>query len=319
MALGCLPWKDSRLVLKISEHLTVERMLAGELDERFLAGFSVHRGSRFSKLRHGNVKLAYSKLLELALKALSKSATRKVRLVWGDEMTVVYPEIASLGIARYGFFGEGLTRMLLIHLKPGMTFFDVGAQLGYFTLLAAWLVGESGHVHSFEPTPSTFALLELNARSKPNIHLNRVAVASGSGTAVFNDYGPSFSAFNSIYDAKLPEQAGPADPDRFEIETISIDQYLAETDVVPDFVKIDAENADYDILTGMEETLKKHQPVMSVEVGDMDIAGVPPSRDIVRLLVDYGYQPYEHRDGHILTHEPQEQYEHGDLLFLPAN
>ena len=53
----------------------------------------------------------------------------------------------------YGFFGEGLTRMLLSHLKPEMTFIDVGAQLGYFTLLASWLVGESGHVHSFEPTP----------------------------------------------------------------------------------------------------------------------------------------------------------------------
>jgi len=294
-------------------------VIAGELDQRFLAGFSVHRGSRFSKLRHGNVKLAYSKLLELSLKALGKNAARKVRLVWGDEMTVVYPEIASLGIARYGFFGEGLTRMLLAHLKPGMTFFDVGAQLGYFTLLASWLVGDSGQVHSFEPTPSTFELLELNSRSKPNIHLNRLAVASGRGTAVLNDYGPSLSAFNSIYDAKLPEQAGPAKVARFEVETTSIDQYLADTDIAPTFVKIDAENADYDILTGMEETLSRHKPVMSVEVGDMDIAGVPLSKDIVQFLVDRGYEPFEHRDGSIVAHRPQERYKHGDLFFLPQN
>ena len=137
--------------------------MAADLDLRFRTGFAIHRGSWVSKLRHGNMSLLYSKLLELTLKGLGRSITRKARLVWGDEMTVVYPEIASLGISRYGFFAEGLTRLLLSHLKPGMAFLDVGAQLGYFTMLAAWLVGETGQVHSFEPTPSTFELLNLNA------------------------------------------------------------------------------------------------------------------------------------------------------------
>jgi FkbM family methyltransferase len=265
------------------------------------------------------VKLAYSKLLELTLKGLGRSATRKASLVWGEEMTVVYPEIASLGIARYGFFGEGLTRMLLSHLKPEMTFIDVGAQLGYFTLLASWLVGESGHVHSFEPTLNTFNLLTFNTQSKPNIHLNRVAVASGRGTAVLNDYGPSLSAFNSIYDAKLPDRTRPARADRFLVETISIDEYLSENIVAPDFIKIDAENADYDILTGMGETLSRFKPVLSVEVGDNDIEGVPLSKDIVRFLVHRGYQPFEYRDGSIVAHKTQERYDHGDLFFLPQN
>ena len=295
------------------------RGIPADFDERFNASFSIHRGSRISKLRHGNMKLAYSKALELTLKAMGRSVTRKAHLVWGDEMTVVFPEIASLGIARYGFFGEGLTRMLLAHLKPGMTFLDVGAQLGYFTLLGAWLAGESGQVHSFEPTPSTFELLQRNSQSKPNIHLNRLAVTSGRGTATLNDYGPSLSAFNSIYEAKLPGQASPAKANRFEVDTISIDEYVEQEKLSPDFVKIDAENADYEILTGMEDTLSKFRPIMSVEVGDMDIEGVHLSKDIVRFLVDRGYKPYEHRDGSIVEHTPQERYEYGDLFFLPVS
>ena len=291
--------------------------MVADLDHRFRNGFAIHRGSWVSKLRHGHVSLVYSKLLELTLKGLGRSVTRKARLVWGDEMTVVYPEIASLGISRYGFFAEGLTRLLLAHLKPGMAFLDVGAQLGYFTMLAAWLVGESGQVHSFEPTPSTFELLSLNAGQKSNVHLNRVAVTSGPGTVTLNDYGPSFSAFNSIYNARLPDRAGPAKPSQVQVPTISIDQYVDQENLAPDFVKIDAENADYEILTGMEDTLKRFHPIISVEVGDMGIEGVPLSKEIVRFLMEKGYQPYEYRDGDIIVHQPQERYDHNDLFFIP--
>jgi FkbM family methyltransferase len=272
-----------------------------------------------AKLRHGHIKLVYSKLLELSLRGLGLSVERKVRLVWGEEMTVVYPEIASLGIARYGFFGEGLTRMLLTHLKPGMTFLDVGAQLGYFTLLAAWLVDDTGQVHSFEPTPRTFELLRLNAGTKCNVRLNRVAVTSRPGIAILNDYGSRFGAFNSMYEAKLPKQMRPVKPTGFQVPAISLDEYVAQENLTPNFVKIDAESADYEILTGMEETLNRCRPLISVEVGDMDIDGVPPSKDIVLFLTERGYQSYEYSSGSIVKHLPKERYEHGDILFLPES
>ena len=294
-------------------------MLTADWEDRFRSSFALYHASRMSKLRHGHIKLVYSKLLELSLRSLGRSLSRKVQLVWGEEMTVVYPEIASLGIARYGFFGEGLTRMLLSKLKPGMTFLDIGAQLGYFTLLAAWLVGESGHVHSFAPTPSTFELLQLNAGLKNNVHLNQLAVTSESAIATLNDYGARYGSFNSIYAAKLPNQSGPPKYTSFQVPTISVDEYVDREGLVPSFVKIDAENADFEILTGMRKTLNGYRPFVCVEVGDMDIYGVRHSKDIVSFLLDHGYQPYEHREGDIVQHQPQERYEHGDVLFLPAS
>ena len=293
-------------------------MLAADLEDCFRTGFSVYRGSRMSKLRHGHVKLVYSKLLELALRGLALSVERKVRLAWGEEMTVIYPEIASLGIARYGFFGEGLTRMVLAHLKPGMTFLDIGAQLGYFTLLAAWLVGDTGQVHSFEPTPSTFEVLRSNAELKPNIYLNPVAVAYGPGIATVNDYGPAFSGYNSMYQARMPEAAlNRVKSTKIQAPAISLDEYVARKSVTPNFVKLDAESAEFDILKGMEETLQQFRPMISVEVGDMDIEGVLPCRDLVIYLVNKGYHAYEFSGGGIVSHQPRERYEYENILFLP--
>ena len=273
------------------------------LEQVLRTGFSFHRGSWLSKLRRGHIKLACSKLMELGLRGLSLSIQRKARLLWGEDMTVIYPEIASLGIARYGFFGDGLTRMVVAHLRPGMTFLDVGAQLGYFTLLAAQIVGEKGQVHSFEPTPRTFEILKTNTELKSNVHLTQVAVSSESGIATLNDYGPRFSAFNSIYKAKLPNQSGTSKSSSFQAPTISIDEYVIQNKLTPNFVKIDAENSDYEILIGMKETLDQFQPVISVEVGDMDIDDVRPSKDIVQLLLHKKYRPYEFNGEDIVKHE----------------
>ena len=73
-------------------------------------------------------------------------------------MTVVFPERVSVAIARYGVYEEGLTGMVMDYLKPGMVFFDVGAHFGYFSLLAAWLVGTTrarSTRSSRRPAPST--------------------------------------------------------------------------------------------------------------------------------------------------------------------
>jgi hypothetical protein len=57
-----------------------------------------------------------------------------------------------------------LTRFFQQNLKPGMTYLDIGANIGYFTVLGANLVGHLGAVHAFEPQPEEFSLLELNCR-----------------------------------------------------------------------------------------------------------------------------------------------------------
>jgi len=265
-------------------------------------------------------KLVISKLLEKMFLFNNKTLTIYAVTFWNERMRVVIPEIVSISIYRYGYFEEGLTRMVLEYLKPGMTFIDIGSHFGYFTLLSSYIVGETGKVHAFDPTKSTFEMLKLNTEGKKNVILNNLAVSSKKGRVSINDYGIRYSAWNSLHNARLPERVmRKLKPLRYDVNTLSVDEYINENNVKPDFIKIDAESHEYEILSGMNQTIDKYHPIITVEVGDFDIEGVPSSRKIIEFLIDKGYQPYEYIEGNIIIHEPREKYSYDNIIFLPKN
>src|SRR4051812_2815762 len=116
---------------------------------------------------------------------------------WGDRLNVALPELFSMSLYRYGFVEDGLSGFFLTFVKPGMTVYDVGTHFGYFTLLASRLVGPTGRVHSFEPTPSTYEVLRSNVGGRDNVITNNVALFSHEADMDFHDYGTEFSEFNS--------------------------------------------------------------------------------------------------------------------------
>lgn len=277
---------------------------------------SLSKKKKYQKIINSPIKMIYSETLRL----LKKPVTRKATTFWNDAMSVVVPEAVSMNIYRYGFFEEGLTKMILQYLKPGMTFFDIGAHFGYFTLLGSYLVGEEGQVHSFEPTPSTFKILKRNTSAKTNIFLNNLAAFSDKKVMSINDYGITYSAFNSIYSARLPQNVIQNLQARtHNIETISIDEYTSKKGIMPNFIKIDAESAEYEILVGMDKTIAKYYPIITIEVGDLEVKEARTSQEIIRFLMTNGYKPYQHNDGKIVIHDLKERYQYDNLLFLPGN
>lgn len=98
---------------------------------------------------------------------------------------------------------------------------------------------------------------------------------------------------------------------------ISLDAYIYNKKIIPDFIKIDAESAEYEILEGMSQTINDIRPIISIEVGDMDIEGVKSSRDCIQYLIERGYQAYEYKEGHILKHRLRDRYSYDNILFLP--
>lgn len=276
------------------------------------------KGTRIEKVKKSPIKLPYSKILELFAQWSDIPLIVKAKIFWNENMRVVIPEFVSLCIYRYGFFEEGLTRMILKYLKPGMTFFDIGAHFGYFTLFGSFLVGNEGQVHSFEPTLSSFNVLKTNVLNKDNVILNNCAVFSKRKTILINDYGIKYSAFNSIYGARLPQYiTSKIKLQKYEIKTISIDEYVESKGVRPDFIKIDAESSEYEILLGMEETITKFQPMISIEVGDIGVNDVPRSNDLIDFLINRGYQPYEFRADKIYKHEIKNAFNYTNILFVP--
>ena len=132
------------------------------------------------------------------------------------------------------------------------------------------------------------------------------------------DYGVRFSGLNSVYDARADERTRrKLNPKQYSVEAVSIDQYVGETGVRPGFIKVDAESSEREILRGMEETLHFYRPIVSLEVGDMNIKGVVCSRDLVLHMINRGYQPLEYKGGEIREHTPLERYGYDNILFLP--
>ncbi|MEM4272049.1 MAG: FkbM family methyltransferase [Candidatus Bilamarchaeaceae archaeon] len=227
-------------------------------------------------------------------------------------MTGVLPDGVSSLIYLKGFFEDGLTRMVMERVDEGMTFLDIGAHCGYFSVLASDIVGERGQVHSFEPTKSIFEVLSENAKRRGNITANNIAVFSRKGELEFKDFGIRYSAFNSLKEPKL-NLGNESAYQRIKIRAITVDEYVKEKGIRPDFVKIDAEGAELEILKGMERTIAEFRPAITLEVSaDEDSA----SKNSVEYLVARGYAPYHYENGKLRAHKVQEKYGYDNILFI---
>ena len=293
-------------------------MMAHAYLKQFSTAVEKSKGTRTQKLLRSPLKIACSKILQLISERLNTLIQVKAKTFWGDKMSVVFPNEVAILVFRYGFFEEGLTRIVLEYLKPGMVLFDIGAHFGYFTLLGSRIVGGNGQVHSFEPTPGTFQVLQANSKSTGNVKVNNLAAWSTEASLSFNDYGPKFSGFNSVYSPRMDDSAKKHLQIRtYQVQAVPVDQYVAKTGAAPSFVKIDAESAEFEILRGMERTLMEFRPIISLEVGDMNVEGAVLSRDLVPHLLAKGYRAFEFNNGKIVEHRLRGQYAYDNIVFLP--
>jgi FkbM family methyltransferase len=242
-----------------------------------------------------------------------------VRLAWGDVMVVVLPEKVSAIIAAQGLYEADITDALIRILQPGDIFFDVGAHYGYFSLLAARLVGPTGRVLSFEPAPATRQILEINAESWKQITLRSEALWSSETELPFNENIEVFSAFSSILQPRLDEATRSVFPANVTtVRTTTMDAVAAATGLVPRLVKIDAESAEGAILSGGVTLLRRQRPFVILELGDLGVEGAEGSRSLVDRMTAHGYRPFEYSEGRWRPHQQRETYGFVNVVFSPA-
>jgi FkbM family methyltransferase len=236
-----------------------------------------------------------------------QSSRQKITTFWEDEMTVVIPEEVSLKLFAYGYFEPGLTKIMLEYLKKNDTLIDIGAHYGYFSLLGSRIVGEKGNVHSFEPIPATYDILKVNTTKKSNIKINNIALFSKNGKMQMMNLPPEKSAYNSL----ITDGGGSDSGDFVSVETLCLDDYTRSNSIRPDFIKLDAENAEFQVLTGAKSTLEKCTPTLSLEVGGSS------SKKCIDFLKETGYNAYSCRKGKLIIHDPMDKYSYDNLLFMP--
>ncbi|MBV9081358.1 MAG: FkbM family methyltransferase [Acidobacteriaceae bacterium] len=272
------------------------------------------------EFKHALFKAMHTAIsLQPSMPRFAAPAQCDVYTFWGDPMTVILPEAVSNDIAMRGVYEIDLTILMIKMIDPGMVVFDIGAHRGYFALLASRLVGGTGQVHAFEPTPGTFKLLTHNLRNQSNVRLNDVAVYSESKELILHDYGVWAPAFNSVFAPRLSkEDAARAHAEDVPVQAVSIDDYVSRTGVKPTWIKIDAESAEMDILKGMQNTLRTMRPAFTLETGDMDLDGVATSRELIEFACSFGYVPFDIKNGETKRHQIVDRYAYDNLLFYPS-
>lgn len=185
-----------------------------------------------------------------------------------------------------GIWEELTTEMFKKAIKEGDVVVDLGANLGYYTLLAARLVGKRGRVYAFEPEPINYSLLlkNIEINGYDNIVAMQKAVSDTTGTVrLFLDN--TDTGAHTIYE--------PDDKREFiEIESVILDELFKDKKHPINVIKMDIEGAEMAALTGMDRIIRENENLkMLVEFYPAAIrgAGHSPEEFINRLLQDYHF------------------------------
>ena len=199
----------------------------------------------------------------------------------------VSPDDAAVGatIASLGFYEPNVTAVFEAKLRPGMNIVDIGANIGWFTMLAASRVGPTGHVLAVEPNPLNARMLEASRQANGFQHVSLLPVAAGlrnGAVALHRTYSNGSTTSLDRVDVLGAEI----------VPVLRLDDVLGDEHCPVAVVKVDVEGAEALALGGMERTLRRDRPVIVSEFSPNMMPGLSSitAEDYVAWLQGLGYR-----------------------------
>lgn len=253
-------------------------------------------------------------------RVLLESAYGHLMLVSGGDTTIV-PHLI-----RDGFFDLNLTKVIDSMLSPGMTFIDIGANCGTYTIYGSGKVGSEGRVIAIEAAPAISALLQESVAMNGFEHrcdVLRCAAGAQPGTLVLHTL-TSHQGGNTM----LPEIAEAAREQlgetiiKVEIPCRTLDDIVAERNLDRiDLIKIDVEGFEHEVLLGGRATLMRYRPKLVIEWHNAFFDKRPGSAQVLYdlLTVELGYGLHRVEPDATTTPVVLDDLRHGhsDLVAVP--
>ncbi len=228
-------------------------------------------------------------------------------------MKIALPHTGNASLLYYRTHSDSaLVRLLQTLIYPGMTFLDVGAHIGEFTLIGAHMAGSEGRAVAIEPLPPCAEAIRRNAAMNG---LNQVVVYNGAVTDYTGKIGFQSDPQRSAgWISAQPEQVA------FESPCWTLDDFLPLAGIArADVVKLDAGGNELGALRGGDQSfrndkigllvMKLYHPDVTKERFNYD------SHESVRLLREWGYQlKLVVRESAFPIHKPEDMNEHFDAL-----
>jgi FkbM family methyltransferase len=176
--------------------------------------------------------------------------------VWGYRLkATTFDRLLNLWLHRFSLMGEKEKQLFAASLRSGMHVVDIGANQGLYTMLYSRLVGETGRVYAFEPDPDLFNAAQRNCRANgiSNVELHNLALGAETGHLTL------FRSRVNAGDNRLAPSDHAAWFKGIEVPVAPLDDILGGKRV--DFIKIDVQGWELEVLKGMRRVLRENSEV----------------------------------------------------------
>ena len=206
-----------------------------------------------------------------------------------------------------GFIPRPLTQeeKFLINLDiNGQTIYDIGGNVGIFTMFFARAVGKKGKVITFEPNPQccNMILEHLKLNNIDNVEIHKIALGKRreKGTLAVRKSETGTGSLQEDIKASILQKK---DSETIQLEIDSLDRQITTNNLPkPDFVKIDVEGLEMDVLHGMSDTIKNCKPKLFIEIHGVDVQRkIENVQRVVGFLIAHKYSIYHVESGERIT------------------
>jgi FkbM family methyltransferase len=235
--------------------------------------------------------------------------------IWSGHMMMVHTDdmIVAPHLVNIGINEPHNTRILVSLIKPGDVFVDVGANVGYFSVLGAWRAYPGGQVWSFEPNPKVFSILS------DNLTVNGYADMAHRWPAAASDQAgerslrifPGYVATSTMRDVpedylRFTERETGRKSHVIDVDAVRLDEAMRDVPAI-DVMKIDAEGHELHVLRGAREIVSRSPDLKIVMEFNPSMLGADGARDLVELVRTLGFDTYAIEHDATLTRMADEE------------
>jgi FkbM family methyltransferase len=252
------------------------------------------------------------KILDFVYKNKSiNNVAIEVSIYNGSRMLLYPRDWVQSYIFIFNYYEKKESAFIASVLRENDTFIDIGANVGYYTLLASKIITK-GEIYSFEPELENYQRLNKNIElnNLKNVTAVRKACTDKNGMISFSVAGDDNKGMSSIFmlEGFLSHTQ--------EAETVTLDQFVIDNSITKiDLIKMDIEGAELIALKGMANVLQKLKPAMLIEILKENLIGAGSTvDDFCMYLKNINYKSY--RIGADKQLIPIHDYEEGDLIYF---
>lgn len=247
---------------------------------------------------------------------LFQGQTKICRYDGNLKMLVDIDEWIQQHVYFFGVYDPVNINFIKTKLKPGDYFFDIGANVGCFSLTASFCVGDSGKVYAFEPVGKVYT------RLNENIELNRLKNISAIPKAIYekNTILRFYLASQENLGMSSIHKHDTMSGEVVEIKAISLDSFMDSNNIKKaDFIKIDIEGSELHALRGMVNTIRKHQPVFMVEISEAVLKEESDRNQIFTFFDEFKYNKFVISDGGaLIIPDIEKSGQYTNYIFKPS-